>query len=79
MEFHVRLTHAIADFAAVEDAIHTFDPAAQIDIDKPGENLRVAASMEAFELVSLLDRMGYPVNPSQVVQLPSICCGGCGG
>ena len=79
MEFHVRLTHPIADLATIEDAIQTFDPAAQIDIDKLGQNLRVAAFVEASELVSLLNRAGYQVNPLQVVQLPSICCGGCGG
>lgn len=79
MEFHVRLTHPIADFRMIEDAIRTLDPAAQIDIDKPGQKLRVAAYVEAAELVSLLNRAGYPVNPLHVVQLPSICCGGCGG
>lgn len=79
MEFHVRLTHPIADLTTIEDAIRTLDPAAQIDIDKPGQNLRVAAYVEATELVSLLNCAGYPVNPLQVVQLPSICCGGCSG
>lgn len=79
MEFHVRLTNPITDLASIEDAIQAFDPAAQIDIDKLGQNLRVAAFVEATELVSLLDRAGYRVNPLQVVQLPAICCGGCGG
>ena len=79
MEFHVRLPHPIADLAAIEDAIQTCDPAAQIDIDKQGQNLRVAAFLKASELVSLLNSAGYEVNPMQVVQLPSICCGGCSG
>lgn len=79
MEFHVRLTQPIADLATIEDAIQTFDPAAQIDVDKLGQNLRVAAFVEGSDLVSLLNRAGYQVNPLQVVQLPSICCGGCGG
>jgi len=26
-----------------------------------------------------LRQVGWPVAPEQVVQLPSICCGGCGG
>ena len=72
MEFHVRLAQPIADLATIEDAIQTFDPAAQIDIDKLGQNLRVAAYVEASELVSLLHRAGCQVNPLQVVQLPSI-------
>jgi len=79
MEFHVKLAAPITDLGTIEDAIRAFDPAAQIDIDKPGQNLRVAASFEASDLVSLLRDAGYPVNPLQVVQLPSICCGGCSG
>lgn len=79
MEFHVVLTQPITDLVPIEDAIRGLDPAAQIDIDKPNHNLRVAAHIEAAELVSLLDRAGYPVRPHDVIQLPSICCGGCGG
>lgn len=79
MEFHVRLAQPITDLATIEDAIQSFDPGAQVDIDKQGENLRVAAYVEASELVSLLNRAGYRVDPLQIVQLPAICCGGCGG
>ena len=79
MEFHVKLAQPLADFETIQEAIRAFDPAAQIDIDKPRQNLRVAASLEATELVGLLKGAGYPVSPLQVVQLPSVCCGGCGG
>jgi hypothetical protein len=79
MEFHIRLAQPITDLATIEDAILSVDPGAQVDIDKLGETLRVAAYVEAPELVSLLNRAGYPVDPLQVVQLPAICCGGCGG
>ncbi len=79
MEFQVKLAHPIADLAIIEDAIRAFDPAAQIDIDRPGRILRVAASIEASGLVILLKDAGCPVDPLQIVQLPSICCGGCGG
>lgn len=79
MEFHVTLIEPVANLAVIEDAILAFDPAAQIDVDKLGQTLRVAAFVEAAELVSLLDQAGYPVDASQVVELPAICCGGCGG
>lgn len=79
MEYHVKLSHPVADICVIEDAIQAFDPAAQVDIDKPNQTLRVAGYLEATELVSLLNRNGCPVDPQQVVQLPSMCCGGCGG
>jgi hypothetical protein len=41
--------------------------------------LRVSASATAADLVEVLRQVGWPVAPEQVVQLPSICCGGCGG
>jgi hypothetical protein len=79
MEFQVKLTNPIADFGMIEDAIRAFDPAAQVDIDDPCRTLRVAASVEASELAALLRDAGCPVSPLQIVQLPSICCGGCSG
>jgi len=79
MEYHIKLTKPLADLGAIEAELQTIDPAAQIDVDKPKQHLRVAAHMEVPELVSALDRAGYPVLPHQVIQLPSICCGGCGG
>ena len=79
MEYHVRLGKALADLAPIEAELRAVDPMAQVDIDTPKEHLRVAAHLEPAELVSALDRAGYPVLPHQVVQLPSICCGGCGG
>lgn len=79
MEFHITLKQPVADLGAIENAIRNVDPAAQIDIDKRTQNLRVAAHIDATELASVLNRAGYPVQPLQVVQLPSGCCGGCGG
>jgi len=79
MEYHVKLTAPVADLAAIAAAIEALDPAAQVDIDRPKQHLRVAAQLEASELKRLLDRAGYPVQPNQIAQQPSICCGGCGG
>ena len=79
MEFQVKLTNPIADFGMIEDAIRTSDPAAQVDIDRLCRTLRVAANVEASELAALLRDAGCPVSALQIVQLPSICCGGCSG
>lgn len=79
MEFHIEINDSLPDPGAIEDAIRAVDPAALVDIDPAGRTLRVAASVEAVELVALIGRAGYPVAPHQVTQIPSICCGGCSG
>ena len=79
MEFHIKLTASIADLSAIENAIHEVDSSALVDVDPAGKMLRVATWFDADRLVSLIRQAGYPVDPLQVTQLPSICCGGCGG
>lgn len=79
MEFHVRLDGAHPDLDALGDAIREVDPSALLDIDSSGTLLRVAAAVQAGELVVLLAGAGSPVTRGQVTQLPSICCGGCSG
>lgn len=78
MEFHVQL-NARPDLGRFEDAIHDLDPAAVLDVDSSGTVLRVAAAVNATELVALLAQAGHPVAAGQVRQLPAICCGGCSG
>lgn len=79
MEFHVRLSGAIPDLGAIEEAIRAIDPSVLVDVDPAGQTLRVAASIDAGQLVGLMEQGGYAVAPHQVVQVPSICCGGCSG
>ena len=77
MEFHIAMGAARPELVVIDDAVHAIDPAALIDID--GETLRVATSLGASELTSLINAAGYPLSLYQVTQLPSICCGGCSG
>jgi hypothetical protein len=79
MEFHVQLNAARPDLDRFDDAICDVDPAAVFDVDSSGAVLRVAAAVQASELIALLAQAGYPVAAAQVRQLPSICCGGCSG
>lgn len=79
MEFHISMLVPIVDLDAIERAIGAVDPAVVIDVDPSRPTLRVATSLDAAELVALLAQAGYPVAQHQVVQLPSICCGGCSG
>jgi hypothetical protein len=79
MEFHIRLDGATPDPVLIEDAIRAIDPAALVDIDPASPTLRIATSLDARQLVSLVAEAGYAVTADQVTQLPSICCGGCSG
>lgn len=79
MEFHVQLDGARPDLDVLGDVIREADPSALLDIDASGAVMRVAAAVQAQELVALLGRAGHPVTREQVRQLPSICCGGCSG
>ncbi len=79
MEFHVQLNAARPDLDRFDDAIRDVGPAAGFGVDAGGAVRRVAAAVQASELVALLAQAGYPVAAAQVRQLPSICCGGCSG
>lgn len=79
MEFHIMLSGSVPDTDAIEQAIRNIDPSALVDIDPTSHAVRVAASIDAVQLVALFGQAGYPLSPRQVTQAPSICCGGCGG
>lgn len=79
MEFHVDGMPSTADMAAITDAIYNIDPAALVDIDPSTGALRVNASMSAADLTQAISSAGQDVNALLVMQMPSNCCGGCGG
>jgi hypothetical protein len=79
MEFQVELKGAIPDVDAIRELIRDVDPAALVDLDSKWQALRVAAHIDVIELISLIQRGGYPVEPRQVTRVPSVCCGGCSG
>lgn len=79
MEFHIKLSDSAADVGGIEDALLGIDPAAQVDFAAVPSTLRVATSLDARQLVDVLAQAGHPVAPGEVTQLPSTCCGGCGG
>ncbi len=79
MQFKIRIDGSMPDVGAIEQTIRTIDPSALVDIDPTGKTLRVAASMDAAHLLGLMHQAGYPVVQDQLEQVPSECCGGCGG
>lgn len=79
MEFRIELGNAAADVGVIDKVIRAADPATSVDMDSASATLRVAAALDAFDVARLLGQAGYPVTRQQVRQLPSVCCGGCGG
>lgn len=68
------------DLGVVTEMLTVFDPAAVVDIDDSGSTLRLSTVLGTAELVPLLKAAGVPIAArSGVEQVPSECCGGCGG
>ena len=79
MEYHVQFGRPIRSPGAIEAAILAIDPAATIAIDQGAGRLRVSSWFHVADLLLLLHASGHPARVSQVSELPSVCCGGCGG
>ena len=79
MEFALRTTGHAPDLAAIEREIAELDPAVLLDLDASGRTVRISTSASNDELLACLQRAGIAAGPDDVIQLPSVCCGGCGG
>ncbi|KAA0069135.1 hypothetical protein [Rhodanobacter sp. T12-5] len=79
MEFHIALTEACPGSDVVQDAMFDVDPNTVVDLDMSGLVMRISSYVAVEDLVEVLRRTGWTVAPEQVVQLPTICCGGCSG
>ncbi len=63
----------------IESAIVNLDAAALVDMDLSTRALRISTFATAGELLDCLRQAGVQVDPKQLKQRPSECCGGCGG
>lgn len=79
MEFHIDRDARMPDLPVLEAALLEHDAAAVIDQDAADGVLRVSTWLEAGQLLEVLGRAGWTLQPDRVVQQPSVCCGGCGG
>lgn len=79
MEFNVDITGLAPDIGAIRAAIQNVDAGAVVDTAATKPILRVAAAVDVQELLYLFREAGCSVSPDRVEQLPSVCCGGCGG
>ena len=78
MEFSLR-TAAAPDLAAIERHLLALDPAALADLEPGGTAVRISTAATGAELLACLRRSGLAVAADDLVQRPSVCCGGCSG
>lgn len=79
MEFHIDTTHINVNPTVVQAMLWQIDPASIVHLDSGGRQLRVSVESDARELLAMLHRIDLAVNAGDITQVPSICCGGCGG
>lgn len=79
MKFNIRTNGRPLDFASVEQALLSADPAAMIDLDGLNNVLRVSTYLDGAGLQGVFTDAGFSVPLGDVEQLPSECCGGCSG
>ena len=79
MEFHIKTKGVKPSIDAINAALLEIDPMAVADIEPGGASLRVSAALSSPELIALLTQAGYPVDWKQLEEVPSVCCGACGG
>ena len=79
MEFHIVVTEASPAPEVVQDAMFDIDPNAVADLDMSGLVMRISSYVPVADLIEVLRHTGWVVAPEQVTELPTICCGGCGG
>lgn len=79
MEFHIALTDGCPGPDVIQDVMFDVDPNTVVDLDMSGLVMRISSYVTVTDLIEVLRRTGWAVAPEQVVQLPTICCGGCSG
>ena len=79
VEYAVQVPGGLPDLATLERALGALDPAAVLDLADGGRALRISTWATAGEVVECLRSAGVDAGPDALVQLPSVCCGGCSG
>lgn len=79
MQFKLNSSGPLPTADAIAQAIDAVDPASIVDLDPGSGALRISTSVGEAELGSILLQAGYALSPGQLEQIPSQCCGGCGG
>jgi hypothetical protein len=68
-----------ADLTHVDRVLAALDPAALCDFDMAACTIRIQTAATHAELLAGLSGAGVQATTATLFQLPSECCGGCGG
>ena len=79
MQYTMETSAAQADLSALRRRLDEADPAAMLDMDPGNGHVRISTLIGAVELLALINGAGYPLRADELLQVPSQCCGGCGG
>lgn len=79
MQYVIALPAAASDSGRFAELIAAEDPGAVLDRAPDAPTLRLSTCLTPGELHALATSSGMPIGAESIVQLPSECCGGCGG
>lgn len=79
MELRIEQPGTAFDLDQVVAGLEAIDPAVVVDRESAAGALRIATLMTTPELLAGLRGAGLSVTETDLVYLPSVCCGGCGG
>lgn len=79
MEFRIDIKGEAPDLEVVGDVVGWLDAAVVVDFSQLDSQLRIATSLSQGDLLAALVRAGLVLAPDAIIQLPSVCCGGCSG
>ena len=84
MEYHINIEglENPPSLEKVRDLLEEEDPACVVDASPTSSQVnqwRVSTYLSKSDLQTCLQGLDVEINPTRIVQLPSICCGGCSG
>jgi hypothetical protein len=79
VEYRIALLAPAPAPARLDALLAAQDPSAVGELDARGQVWRLNTILSTKDVIALLAEAGCPTPASQVVLLPSVCCGGCSG
>lgn len=79
MQYRLPLSGDTPRLPMIEAALLDADPSAIADIDLMSASLRIATQLDHDSLLDVVRGAGVAIGAGELEQLPSECCGGCGG
>ena len=79
MQFKIHIEDTAPNLHALTEAFADMDPSAVVDSALQGNALRLSTVLRDIDILNTCIDAGWLISARQIEQLPSECCGGCGG